>query len=65
MTDTAHIDLEALEQDVDRLAATPAGAPLPEDVGTVVERLLEALELGAVRAAVRPAGGTWRAVPWV
>jgi len=65
MTDTAHIDLEALEQDVDRLAATPAGAPLPEDVGTVVERLLEALELGAVRAAVRTADGTWRAVPWV
>jgi len=43
MTDAAHIDLEALERDVDRLAATSPGAPLPEEAGAVVERLLEAL----------------------
>jgi 2,3,4,5-tetrahydropyridine-2-carboxylate N-succinyltransferase len=32
---------------------------------SAVERLLDALETGALRAAVKGADGVWRAVPWV
>ena len=55
-----------VEKRVETLAATPAGSPLPEDARTVVEKLLDALEKGIVRAAAKdPATGEWRAVPWV
>ncbi len=54
-----------LQADVEALAATPAGQPLPPDAVAVVERLLAALERGAVRAAARDRDGTWHAVPWV
>ena len=54
-----------LEARIDELAATPAGQALPDDAGAVVERLLEALESGALRAAERGGDGTWNAVAWV
>ena len=58
MTDT-------LEQDVERLAALPAGTPLPPEAEQIVGALLDALEAGTVRAAARDRDGTWRAVAWV
>jgi len=55
-----------VEKRVEALAATPAGSPLPEDARAVVEKLLDALERGTVRAAEKdPGTGQWRAVPWV
>ncbi len=55
-----------LERRIDALAATPAGAQLPEDARSVVRKLLDALEAGSVRAAQKDqASGEWRAVPWV
>jgi 2,3,4,5-tetrahydropyridine-2-carboxylate N-succinyltransferase len=59
-------DAHELEKRIDSLAATPPGSPLPEEARSVVRRLLDALEAGAVRAAVKDqASGDWRAVPWV
>jgi 2,3,4,5-tetrahydropyridine-2-carboxylate N-succinyltransferase len=58
--------LRELERQIDTLAATPAGADLPEDARSVVRKLLDALEAGSVRAAQKDqASGEWRAVPWV
>ncbi|HVS59557.1 MAG TPA: 2,3,4,5-tetrahydropyridine-2,6-dicarboxylate N-succinyltransferase [Gemmatimonadaceae bacterium] len=55
-----------VEKRVEVLAATPVGSPLPEDARAVVEKLLDALEKGTVRAAEKdPGTGQWRAVPWV
>jgi 2,3,4,5-tetrahydropyridine-2-carboxylate N-succinyltransferase len=55
-----------LEKRIESLAATPTGTELPGDARRAVEDLLEALEAGSVRAAVRdPASEEWRAVPWV
>jgi len=55
-----------LEKRIESLAATAAGADLPPAARHAVDELLEALEEGAVRAAVRDAAsGDWRAVPWV
>jgi 2,3,4,5-tetrahydropyridine-2-carboxylate N-succinyltransferase len=59
-------DAHDLEKRIDSLAATPAGAQLPDDARGVVRQLLDALEAGRVRAAAKdPASGEWRAVPWV
>jgi 2,3,4,5-tetrahydropyridine-2,6-dicarboxylate N-succinyltransferase len=55
----------ALPGRIDRLYATPAETPLPEDARDAVDALLAALEAGDVRSAERDSGGTWRAVPWV
>lgn len=55
----------ALQAEVERLAATPAGTALPPEAGVIVEQLLARLESGVVRAAERGDDGTWRAVPWV
>ena len=54
-----------LEQEVTRLAASPAGTPLPSEAKAVVDRLLTELEKGTIRAAQRGDDGVWRAVPWV
>lgn len=55
-----------LEERIEALAATPPGGHLPRDARSVVDELLDALEEGSVRSAVRdPASGDWRAVPWV
>ena len=61
--DVPGIDVEALRADVERLTAD-AREPDPDEARAVVRRHLEALRLGAVRAAVRDDGG-WRAVGWV
>jgi 2,3,4,5-tetrahydropyridine-2,6-dicarboxylate N-succinyltransferase len=58
-------DRDALHAQVDQLAAVPPGESLPEYAANVVDELLDALELGQVRAAVRDADGVWSAVPWV
>lgn len=58
--------LREIERRIDALAATPAGAELPQDARSVVRKLLDALEAGSVRAAQKDqASGEWRAVPWV
>lgn len=55
-------DLAALQSDVDRLAAQSDPG---DEARAVVERLLEALEAGEVRAADKGEDGTWRANAWV
>ncbi|MDE3053316.1 MAG: 2,3,4,5-tetrahydropyridine-2,6-dicarboxylate N-succinyltransferase [Gemmatimonadota bacterium] len=57
--------MATLAERVERLAATPAGADLPAEAQQVVRELLDALEIGAVRAAERGADDRWHAVPWV
>ena len=57
--------LQALERDIERLAATPPGEELGADAESVVNALLDALEHGDVRAARMDEQGTWRAVSWV
>jgi len=54
-----------LAERIDALAATPRDLPLAAGADAVVRELLDALEIGAVRAAARDAGGRWQAVPWV
>jgi 2,3,4,5-tetrahydropyridine-2,6-dicarboxylate N-succinyltransferase len=58
-------DVNALREQVERCAATPAGAPLPPHTRATVVALLDALEAGTLRAAEREADGAWRAVEWV
>ncbi len=57
--------MASLAERVGGLADTPAGEPLPAEAADVVRELLQALEIGAVRAAERDADGRWRAVGWV
>lgn len=56
---------DALEREIEHLAATPAADPLPGGAGAAIEAVLDALESGTLRAARRGADGTWQAVPWV
>ena len=59
-------ELRELEKRIDAVSSLPAGAELPSDARGIVERLLEALEAGSVRAAQKnQSNGEWRAVPWV
>ena len=55
----------ALAAQIGELAAYPPGVPLPPDAEVYVAQLLDALEHGELRAAVRDHQGIWRAVPWV
>ncbi len=57
--------MATLAERVAELAATPADLPLPAEAQALVRELLDALEIGAVRAAERDPDGRWRAVPWV
>ena len=57
--------MASLAERVGELAATPSEIPLPPGAQEVVRELLDALEIGAVRAAECDANGQWRAVPWV
>jgi len=61
MTDS----FDTLRQDIERLYGHPAGATLPNDAHRVVTELLERLEEGSLRSAVRGDDGRWVAVPWV
>lgn len=54
----------ALEREIEKYAALPAGEKLPSEAKDVVCDLLDALEAGTVRAAVNT-NGQWKAVPWV
>ena len=54
-----------LEQRIEALSAERDTAKLGAGAYTVVEELLNALEAGDVRAALRESDGRWRAVPWV
>ena len=58
-------DLEALQERIERIAATPPDGALPTGTRDLVDSLLGALERGDVRAAERGGDGSWRAVPWV
>ncbi|MBX3172923.1 MAG: 2,3,4,5-tetrahydropyridine-2,6-dicarboxylate N-succinyltransferase [Gemmatimonadaceae bacterium] len=58
------VTAQQLEQQVEQLFAMPADQ-LPKDAEATVTSLLEALEAGEVRSAVRGEDGQWRAVPWV
>ncbi len=58
-------DREALRAQVEELTAMPASEALPDFAAKVVDDLLDALERGQVRAAVRGSDGAWSAVPWV
>ena len=55
----------ALAAQIGELAAYPPGVPLPPDAEVHVAQLLDALEHGELRAAVKDHQGIWRAVPWV
>lgn len=61
---TASANLVRLQERVESLFALDAAA-MPADAEQIVNELLDALEVGAVRAAERGDDGTWRAVPWV
>jgi 2,3,4,5-tetrahydropyridine-2-carboxylate N-succinyltransferase len=55
----------SLQKRVEALSgASGTGAP-DSSALAVFEEFLSALEAGAIRAAERDGGGTWRAVPWV
>jgi 2,3,4,5-tetrahydropyridine-2-carboxylate N-succinyltransferase len=54
-----------LEKEIDALATIPSGDRVPNHARAVVERLLDALEEGTLRAAQRSSAGEWSAVPWV
>jgi 2,3,4,5-tetrahydropyridine-2-carboxylate N-succinyltransferase len=58
-------DRELLRVQIEQLAAIPAAESLPDYATNVVNELLDALERGQVRAAVRGTDGVWSAVPWV
>ncbi|MDQ3673885.1 MAG: 2,3,4,5-tetrahydropyridine-2,6-dicarboxylate N-succinyltransferase [Gemmatimonadota bacterium] len=63
MKASSHADLE---KRIESFASAAPGAKLPRQARAAVEELLEALEAGSVRSAVRDAdSGDWRAVPWV
>jgi 2,3,4,5-tetrahydropyridine-2,6-dicarboxylate N-succinyltransferase len=58
-------ELQLLEERIRALHAMPSGEALPDDATTAVHELLNRLERGEVRSAVRGDDGTWRAVAWV
>ena len=55
----------ALEEEIERFAATPPGSAVPAGAAAAVEAVLDALERGELRAALREPDGQWRAVAWV
>jgi 2,3,4,5-tetrahydropyridine-2-carboxylate N-succinyltransferase len=59
------VSRDDLERRIEEYAATPQGESLPRAAGDAVDELLDALERGTLRAALRAADGRWHAVPWV
>ena len=55
----------SLERRIEELSAEPDTSRLGTGSYKVIDELLDALEAGQVRAAMRDADGRWRAVPWV
>ena len=58
-------DISALQARVEALFALPPGCETPDDAARAVSSLLDALESGELRSAVRADDGAWHAVPWV
>jgi 2,3,4,5-tetrahydropyridine-2-carboxylate N-succinyltransferase len=54
-----------LEQRIEELSAERDTSKLGTGTYKVIDELLDALEAGQVRAAIRESDGRWRAVPWV
>jgi 2,3,4,5-tetrahydropyridine-2-carboxylate N-succinyltransferase len=61
----AAADAAALEARIEALFSLPQGSDVPEDALRTLNRLLDALEAGELRSAVRDDKGVWSAVPWV
>lgn len=59
------LDARELEAEIEKHFADPDAAAGGRAKRKAVERLLDALEAGELRAAERDASGQWRAVPWV
>jgi 2,3,4,5-tetrahydropyridine-2-carboxylate N-succinyltransferase len=57
--------LDGLARRIKELSAIPSVGAVPSDAVDVVDQLLDALEVAAVRAAERDAAGHWHSVPWV
>jgi 2,3,4,5-tetrahydropyridine-2-carboxylate N-succinyltransferase len=55
----------SLQEEIETLAATPAGETLPKRTAGAIEALLSSLERGEIRSAERGADGVWRANAWV
>ncbi|HJU72796.1 MAG TPA: 2,3,4,5-tetrahydropyridine-2,6-dicarboxylate N-succinyltransferase [Gemmatimonadaceae bacterium] len=58
-------NLTSLEERIREYSAMPRNVTLPRGAKDVVNELLDALETGAVRAALPDGSGTWQAVEWV
>ena len=56
---------DQLREAVERLYSYAKGVPFPDEVSGVVDQLLDRLEDGSIRSAVRDESGEWVAVPWV
>jgi 2,3,4,5-tetrahydropyridine-2-carboxylate N-succinyltransferase len=54
-----------LERGISELARLSASATVPPHTDLLIASLLDALEVGSVRAAFRDVDGRWRPVPWV
>jgi 2,3,4,5-tetrahydropyridine-2-carboxylate N-succinyltransferase len=64
-SETGFVDPPDLVARVEELARIPSGESLPSDADQLVQRVLDALEAGDVRAARKDANGNWNAVHWV
>ena len=58
-------NLTTLQERIREFAATPRDEIAPRGARDAVMQLLDALESGAVRAAVDDGDGQWHAVDWV
>lgn len=56
---------ETLRDEIESLASTRQGEPLPSGAARAIESLLGGLETGEIRAAERSKDGAWRANAWV
>ncbi len=59
------IDLRALQEEIESLAATDDGKALPPRTAGAIDELLTALEAGDARSASKGADNVWRANAWV
>jgi 2,3,4,5-tetrahydropyridine-2-carboxylate N-succinyltransferase len=64
-SETGFVDPPDLVARVEELARIPSGESLPSDADQLVQRVLDALEAGDVRAARKDVNGNWNAVHWV
>ena len=62
MTDS---EIDALRTQIERLGSVDSNGAQHDDVRDAIERLLDGLETGSIRAAVRGADGRWIVNAWV